>query len=674
MTQPLMQDSFRVDIQGLRALAVSAVLLYHLEVRGFGGGYVGVDVFFVISGFLITGHLARDTADRRFSASRFYSRRIRRLLPLSALVLVSTIIATWFVVSPYRVRASSDEGIWVSLFASNFYFLRQATDYFTATTTPSVFQHYWSLAVEEQFYLIWPWLYLVSRALGRRLGRPSSSGALGIAVVICCSFAYAVWLMGHSQPSAFYLLPARAWELGAGGLLALSMKQKPTGVVANAGLVLGICGIAVSVLFFDDTTRFPGVTALLPVISTVLCLACGASASGSNPVAIALGSRPAQTIGRLSYSMYLWHWPLIVLAPAAGFGLSRPRTVVGLAVATIALSFATERWVERRFRFGRPSKETGRPGHAFGMFAGITSVCVAMLVLTTYVTESGRFTNGEPAPVIASGGLPDAVAEQSLYALPPNLYPPLLQARQIVPSIWAAGCQVENGQTDPTPCVVGERGDRPVVAIFGDSHMAMWEPSLEHLALAGDITLLSYSKSACGPYELSIYPDANEPFFIECAAWRQSVFDHLAQEQPDVVLVSAYWIELVLDQWGPGILATGPNLPPQSRVVLIGQTPNLAVHTPDCLAENVDSVENCGTPVDEAVLPSVRRTESEAARALGWGYVDPTQWLCADGFCPPLVYSTLLYMDDHHLTVAATELLRPQFVAAVGLDSIDSID
>ncbi|MEZ5342066.1 MAG: acyltransferase family protein [Acidimicrobiales bacterium] len=502
MTKPSTPDVFRADIQGLRAIAVLAVLFYHLDVTGFSGGYVGVDVFFVISGFLITGHLARDAEDRRFSASRFYSRRVRRLLPLSALVFVATLVATWFLASPYRARMSSGEGVWVTLFASNMYFLRQQTDYFAATTTPSTFQHYWSLAVEEQFYLVWPWLYLATRWLARRFGRANSTGASGILVVMAASFAYAVWLMERSQPMAFYLLPARAWELGAGGILALSYKRRANVAVANGALALGVAGIATSVLLYNETTKFPGITAVLPVASTVLCLAYGESAGIDNPIAAALRSSPAQTIGRLSYSIYLWHWPMVVLAGPAGFELDRWSTVVGITCAAFVLSYCTERWVERRFRFARPSRSGAQPTTALPMFVGIVGSCLALLVAGAAAFDSGRFAAGEAAPIIASGELPDAIAEQALYSLPSNLYPPLPQARQIVPSIWSRGCQQEIGFYDPTPCVVGERGERGerlVVAIVGDSHMAMWEPSIEQLADSGQITILSYSKSACSP-------------------------------------------------------------------------------------------------------------------------------------------------------------------------------
>ena len=320
---------FRADVEGLRAVAVLAVVVYHAGLSQVGGGFVGVDVFYVLSGFLITGLLWEElqtTAGLRLGA--FYGRRARRLLPAAVLVLMVTLVASWVWLSPLQARGAARDAAAAALYVANYRFALQRTDYL-ADASPSPLQHYWSLGVEEQFYLLWPVLLLVVFVAGRRLRTPSSAGAVAVlALAGAGSLALSLRLTAVSEPWAFFSLPTRAWELAAGGLVALSastLRRLPGVAAATLGW-LGLEAIAWSMTRFSAATPFPGIAALLPVGGTAAVLAAGCAAPRLGPGRV-LGWRPLQAGGKLSYSWYLWHWPPLILAPAvAGHPLGLGQT------------------------------------------------------------------------------------------------------------------------------------------------------------------------------------------------------------------------------------------------------------------------------------------------------------------------------------------------------------
>jgi peptidoglycan/LPS O-acetylase OafA/YrhL len=312
-------DGFRPDLEGLRAVAVVLVLLYHASVPGFTGGYVGVDVFFVLSGFFITGLLLREV--RRtgtISLQGFYARRARRLLPASALVLLVTVIGTAMFMPPLRVPDVAGDAASAALYVSNIHFAVQATDYLQADLAPSPILHFWSLSVEEQFYLFWPALVLLVVRLAR--GREDFGRwiAMVAGVIVVASFGIAIWLTEANAPWAFFSLMTRAWELGLGAFLAIGATQlaripdRPAALTAWLGLVLiGLAGV-----LLDTATPFPGTAALMPTVGSALVIA-----GGFRPSALAPGRWLSKAIprflGRISYSLYLWHWPLLVIPAAA---------------------------------------------------------------------------------------------------------------------------------------------------------------------------------------------------------------------------------------------------------------------------------------------------------------------------------------------------------------------
>jgi len=385
-------EGYRPDIDGLRAIAVGLILLYHAEVPGITGGYVGVDVFFVISGFLITGLLVKELGRTgRLDLPAFYARRARRILPASLLVLAATIIGTGIFFSPVGFDRSVPALVSAALYVPNVLFARQVVDYFHPLFVSPVI-HYWSLGVEEQFYVVWPAFLLIGWQLARRRGPPlvawvAAATALSLVLSLAATPAY--------PTQSFYLLPTRAWELGAGGLLAFAVQRLHAlpPVVSNLAGVIGLAAIASSAVLFDASTQFPGWAAIVPVAGAALVIVGGGNARVGLPAAV-LSTGILRYIGRISYSLYLWHWPLLVFARIALEG-ERKLVQVGVAMAaTIALSAVTYRWVEDPLRHGRlVGRRTSRNLAA----AGVASALVASLAIGGASLATQRF---KPSSVV----------------------------------------------------------------------------------------------------------------------------------------------------------------------------------------------------------------------------------------------------------------------------------
>ncbi len=343
--------SFRPDIQGLRALAVILVVLDHARIGPFHGGFIGVDVFFVISGFLITGLLLSE-ADRRGRVSLldFYARRAKRILPAATLVLAATVVAGYFLLSGIQAIRLFKDTIWATFFAANIKFARDETDYFAQDDAIPPIQHYWSLAVEEQFYLVWPLIVLLLVALFRSRGRARRAVVLAIAAISVASFAWAVYAVGDNPRGAYFSTPARAWELGLGAATAaavLRLRRLPPGLLAAASWA-GVAMIGFAALTFTGATRVPGAPAVLPVLGTALLLGGGTAAAAWGPQR-ALAVLPMRWVGDRSYSFYLWHWPALIMV---GVVWRTPVGWLGLLVslAALALSDLSYRFVENPFR------------------------------------------------------------------------------------------------------------------------------------------------------------------------------------------------------------------------------------------------------------------------------------------------------------------------------------
>ncbi|MGK5679724.1 acyltransferase family protein [Actinoplanes sp. URMC 104] len=375
---------FRPDIEGLRAVAVTLVVLFHAGVPGLAGGYIGVDVFFVVSGFLITSLMLREVrATGSVSLVAFYARRARRILPAAALVLSATLLASYHYLGFLNGDRIAGDVTWAALFASNVRFASEQVDYLASQSAPSPVQHFWSLAVEEQFYFVWPAAVVLLIWLGFRW-------AIGywLAAAVATSFAYSVWQTGTW---AYFSPLTRAWELGAGCLLALAATRldRVPHRIATAMAGVGLSLIVVAALTYDAATPFPGYAALLPVLATVLVLA----GRGDS----VLGWWPLMMLGRLSYSFYLWHWPVLKIPEQAYGGPLPASTRALLVLVALGLALVTYVFLENPIRRSRPLKRSDVLSLSLAAWLIVAPLAVARWKTSTSpAADAGRSNEYQP--------------------------------------------------------------------------------------------------------------------------------------------------------------------------------------------------------------------------------------------------------------------------------------
>ena len=696
------EAGFRPDIEGLRAVAVLAVVLFHADVPGVGGGYVGVDVFFVISGFLITGLLWREAnTSGSVRLRRFYGARARRLLPASAFVGVITMIGSVALLPPLQVKSVINDGITSALYVGNYWFVMRGVNYFGNHKAASPFQHYWSLGVEEQFYLVWPALIIGTAWLIRRLRRRSRAEATSsqrpylvvLALVTALSFALSLLFTPWAPAVAFFSLPTRAWQLALGGLVALTvgrwrqLSPRAAAVTGWAGLTL----ILLACTRLSATTMYPGVAALLPTVGAALVIGagCAAAAQGCGRV---LAVSPMRAIGRISYSWYLWHWPVLLLAPLL---LGHSLGLIGrLAAALVSggLAVLTLRFVENPLRFATALRRS--PGRSLALGGAVTAVavCVGYTLLAVVPMPVGR---GAPAAALTFAVAPvpagstvdgyDAAVQQAfaqvqtavaasvdLKAVPSNLAPPFADVETEQAAYMGKGCLRTPLQGGQPECALGDTASTTTVAVVGDSHAAIWNPAFQQIAEQRHWRLETLAKAACPLMDLrgtTPFRDLVE-LFEHCEQWRAEMMARLRAEHPRLVVLSAYrgygadesltgfnaydpaWIDS-LTRLVQQLRDTG------AKVLVLGPVPDPHFDVPTCLSSHLDDVTACTPRRSAAVNEPGIASESAATTAGGGQYADVTELFCTTDRCPVIVGNTLVYVDSSHLTFEYSRLLAP---------------
>ncbi|MGQ4600255.1 SGNH hydrolase domain-containing protein [Nocardia sp. R6R-6] len=683
---------FRADIEGMRAVAVLAVVLFHAGVPGVGGGFVGVDVFFVISGFLITGMLYRQAAATgTVELVRFYGARARRLLPAAGVVLVATTIATAVLLPPLQAREALGDGIASALYAGNLRFALHGTDYLAADAPPSPFQHFWSLGVEEQFYVLWPALVIVTAWLVRR--RRSGAAAplpylMVLAVVAALSFAVEMTWTRTAPPWAFFALPARAWELAAGGMVALSAvlwSRLPRSVSSCAGWA-GAGLIVVACVRLDEKTQYPGIAALLPVLGAVLVIASGCAGTCFG-VGKLLAVPEMQAIGRLSYSWYLWHWPVLILAPHA---LGRPLGSVG-ALGAVAmaggLAALTHLLIENPVRFAARLRGSGRLSLASGGVSTALAIGVALALLVVVPAPVGRGAAAQSltlttpvAPATSTADPYDAAVDQltaqtraavaasaEIRAVPSNLTPSLSNARGDRAEVFDNGCFRSWSDVGQGECASGDPDSASTVALVGDSHAAMWQPAFENLSVAHHWRLETMAKVTCPLLDLPITSPYLGRTYTECEQWRGQIMTRLRHERPRLIVVGMsrrYGGDFGFVTYDPAWIDSVRRLVAQLRelgaaVLVLGGVPDPHATVPACVAEHVDDASACAPTRAVAVDAAGIAAERAAVTAGGGQYADLTSLFCTAARCPVVVGNTLVYRDDNHITSSYARTLGP---------------
>ena len=676
----------RHDIQGLRAVAVLLVVLNHAGVPFLSGGYVGVDVFFVLSGFLITGLLLADAAkEGRVSLSNFYVRRARRILPAAALTLVATDVAAHHLLNFVRAREAVTDSIWASLFTANIHFARQGSDYFAQGQPPSAVQHFWTLAVEEQFYLVWPLvlgLVLFGVGFRRRRAQAIPRRALGRLLIVIlaaagASLAWSIHYTAVTPAAAYFSTFARAWELALGAALAIAASSLAR-VGRRVRLVLGWLGLgamAASAVVFSESTAFPGYAALLPAAGAALVIGAGLGREqhrlGAGRV---LSLAPFRYVGDRSYALYLWHWPILIIAVQyAGHELSTGARLVLMAGAFLLsiLSYAAFENPIRRMRLPVPVGALLWPASA------AVVLLVAWLTLGSIDETAARIDAAAAAvrpaalvdPAAPTGGqsakpLPAVVAAADAARrgapIPSPLTPSVAHLRGDFYS-FPEGCAARPGQRSSKICRLGDTTSAKSIVVFGDSHAQMWMPTILQMARRDGWVVIPFVKDGCIPRSWG------HAGWV-CGGWYRWAKAHAAAVHPDVTLIADSWAGTPSP--GPDIRAVGSLSVAMKRysasVIVLGDAPHQSRDPTNCLLAPNATMKTCTTRATSDDLYA-DTTIAANARRHRIGFMDTRGWFCARSpgtivqyLCPLVVNRTITCVDQGHISrTYGLELARP---------------
>lgn len=605
-----------LQIQGLRALAALLVTIFHA--RLVPGGFIGVDIFYVISGYLITGLILREIENTgTLNLQNFYQRRIKRLLPTSVFVLFVTAIVGMFVLPAITRDALGRDLFAAATYISNYLFAWWQNDYQNLNATPSPFIHYWSLAVEEQFYIVWPIFILFLSRYGKR------AVLYGVAISSALSLLLSIYQTQTSPIWAFYSLPTRAWELGVGALLLFI----PDTFWKNRFIPwVGLIGIAIAALKFDENTSFPGINAVLPVGATALLI--GSIAIWPRFFNDVSNNRVSQWLGAISYPLYLWHWPALVLPSSA---LGRPlriRERIFCILLTIVLAHFTSKYIEQPLR---NKKVPGKKIYRFFAATTVLSLVAGLLITST---------------------------ASSIISVKGTDYKFNLIDVMEKPSVYGDSCHSNYGETKSGDCTYGDINSKTTVVLYGDSHAAQWFPALEALANDRGFKLVSLTKSACPSVDV---PRADQGAFknVHCDKWRDDSIARIKKLRPAAVIMSSFQYfnppsgyPDEYQWWKEGQIRLLDALRGSSKhLIYISDTPRPLRDIPNCLASR--DVNSCNT------------TEKTPVKIInGFEKVDPTPWLCTN-YCPAIQDGYVVYRDASHISVAAALALKSQLEAAL---------
>jgi peptidoglycan/LPS O-acetylase OafA/YrhL len=663
------KSPFRPDIQGLRAIAVMAVVLFHVWPHALPGGYVGVDVFFVISGFLITALLVRELEQTGAISFRdFYSRRLRRLMPASVAVLATVLVLTPFFLPAVMWKGTAIEAIASSLYVENWWLARIAVDYLGAEEAASPLQHFWSLSIEEQFYLVWPALIAGLAWVARRF-RLSLIWTLRLVVMatVGVSLYFSVSLTATDPAKAYFVTQSRVWALALGAALALLPSRLPARFDVLVGVV-GLACIVAACVMFSAETAFPGYAALLPTLGAVMVIAGGIGGVPAGAGRL-LSIKPFRWLGDASYSIYLWHWPIVVFYLAES-ETSRIGPVAGtlLILATLSAAWFSKVHIEDRFR----------QHNRLGTSSGIWRMGVLLLIPVMLGSALLLFVRSEEAEASrrASAFLGAQVLRMSNVPQESEAYVPSLGALKADRAeAYTNGCHLGFEDVVPVPCRYGDPEGGTKVFLVGDSHAVNWIPALEKVARERGWNATSFTKSSCPVIPIMV-KRAGGPY-KECLEWGERVRAAIRQERPDIVIFGQMysaqaWAEegakrpsirgALVDQWRD-LMSTG------ARVVIIADTPRWRRQSPDaCLSKD----RWCSVPVksvrvsDRDPLLAARKRERRV------GVVDMTDVVCPEGRCPAVIGNVVVWRDRHHLTAtfsrSAAEIFGEKLDRAIQRD------
>lgn len=634
--------TYRSDIDGLRALAVLPVVAFHGGLAGFGGGFTGVDIFFVISGYLLTGILMRELDEDRYTLAGFYVRRARRILPAVTVVVLTCLVASFYMMAPGQFAQTAQAARGVATISANMYFARITADYWDQSSlADQPLLHTWSLAVEEQFYVGLPLLLWLLHRLGTA-GRGDTARARRIALAVLAamgvaSMACAQWLLDVRPGDAFYLVLPRTWELLMGSLLAIWLHRRPSmgrPWLRDAAGWFGIALVAVSITWLHERMPFPGLAALLPCLGAALVI--GSGSMGWGPVQKLMSMPPLVWVGKVSYSLYLWHWPVLVLVNSAGwYGRGLPYVPLSLQFAVmLLLSWLSWRFVEQPFRHGRLQ--------AWGSRRVLAVSAASLAVL---------WACGAAAKHIAEEGW---LIEMST----PQLALQLENDQLATPGIRCEGSDDPVViRQDGGGCLVGTGEGAPRFALLGDSHARMYAEGVDMLMREHQGRAIVMARSSCVP-AIGIEP----PTRRECRDLTQASLDFLVRSDIPLVVLAGYWIDLAENDDRARLLAQGLEatvvnlLASGKRIVLLMDVPEL-LDDRQAYRAALRSVREGGNPIFGQIFDEHIEAQSriyfylkKIAKKHGIATIDPADSICSINGCLIANQGRALYRDKHHIT------------------------
>lgn len=643
MAAPTTQN-YRPDVQGLRAIAILLVVLAHAQIRFFAGGFVGVDVFFVLSGYLISQLLIREYASSgTIALARFYSRRLKRLLPALAVMLILVVLTAPLLLSRHETSAQLSSVVFATTWTSNLFFAFSTLDYFSELQAHDLFLHTWSLGLEEQFYLVWPLLILLALSLATRRLAVHRKILIWLFGLLFAASLGLLWYLTKTQPIwAFYLMPSRIWQFALGALIFVWLSDAqggnqgagPQGLPAIWSPWLGALGIGLiigSAVLLHPGMSYPGAWALIPSVGTGLVIAAGQQQPRAG--AGRLLAHPSLVwIGDRSYSWYLWHWPVFMLGLAWGIG-SQLAGTVSLILLSLLLAILSYRWVELPFWKGRLS-------HA----APARVIAVSILVMLIVIAVALNY------PRLLS---PESDSDAAL---------PATTARSDVPIIYAYGCDAWYANSEVQPCIFGKPDAHKTAVLLGDSVGAQWFSLLPGIFRAPEWRIVVLTKSSCAMVDEDYFYARIGQVYTVCTVWRNKVLDFLSSVRPDILFVgNAATYDFSEAQWTEGSARLLASLTAVAgKVIVVPGTPHLSFDGPSCL-EKLTSVPNapadteasrCGEALTNTQAADVARyLEQAIQRFPNAQLLDLNDLVCPSGVCSAQTPDgVVVFRDSQHLT------------------------
>lgn len=641
--------TYRPDIQGLRAVAIALVVLAHASVPGFAGGFVGVDVFFVLSGYLITGLLVRErmsTGGIRYGT--FLSRRLKRLLPALLVMLISVLVVASLLLSAYETRMQTGSFLFSATWTSNLFFAFVDRDYFSALQSEDLFLHTWSLGIEEQFYLVWPWLMTGSYLLfaGKAHENHERNVLLGVLATVFTASLLLCLYWSNTQPLlSFYMMPARGWQFALGAAVFVWFQYRDSTSLLSSSLVgvIGLLLIVGSAVLLKPDLTYPSYFALFPSLGAAMVIAAGTNARTAG-VSGTLASKYFVWLGDRSYSLYLWHWPVLLFGNSLGLANS-PLAVASLVGISIIFAIISFRFIELPFWKGQ-----------FSSSAPLRAILLSVLAML--------------AVIGASEGL-----KQNIYGISTRIsttsnYDPRVDAS---PAVYSVGLNCDRGHFSAqlVPCGIGDSNGESLAVLLGDSVGAQWSSLITGIFPAPDWQVIVLTKSACAIVDETYYYDKVGGDYAVCTEWRNAALEYIGDIQPDVVFIgSAPGYDFSESQWVGGTSRVLSRLSEAAdQVVIIPGNPALTFDGPSCLEEPYrfsfrlrDSNRECeeaqSASVSEDVAGYLQRSASTIPNA---HVLDLGDLVCPDRRCAARGEDGItVFRDKQHLTMSFVNAQIPE--------------